>query len=198
MKKQDILAAIAAGAVFLVFLLGGKWNFLISAILSVGIYFALSLLLKPRRTIGGVDVETMQNGQQLEKAFDDAREDLKTIRECGMRSPSKPIQQGSVNLAQTGSDIISYLEVHVDKVSQARRFLNYYLDAGAEILSKYTKLRESNPPHDEMQRVERETESAVRTLDEAFSRQYSKLLNGEVMDISTDIKVLRDMADTDK
>ena len=53
MKFYDILAAVLSGILFLVLFLGLGWNLFVAILLAVGIYFALSLLLRPRKKIGG-------------------------------------------------------------------------------------------------------------------------------------------------
>ncbi|MGI6051510.1 MAG: 5-bromo-4-chloroindolyl phosphate hydrolysis family protein [Bilifractor sp.] len=212
MKLSDIISAVIAGAVFLLLLLGLNWNFLVAMVLSVGLYFTCSMILKPRKRIGGVDVENMQNGEQLEATFEDAENDLVSLKKSAetIRNHSasgtnylyaedmRAIARGTEDLVVTGKNIIHYLENHVDRIPQARRFLNYYLDTAVDILNKYTTLQSADIPSNEMRSVTQQTRSAVDTLHGAFGRQYSRLVSGEVMDIEVDVSVLKNMAANDQ
>ena len=72
-KFYDILAAVLSGILFLVLFLGLGWNLFVAILLAVGIYFALSLLLRPRKKIGGVDVELLSGGEAISAQLEDAR-----------------------------------------------------------------------------------------------------------------------------
>ena len=65
MKIYDLAAALISGILFLLLLLGLRWNPVIAIILAIGIYFALSLLLRPRKKIAGVDAELLENGVMI-------------------------------------------------------------------------------------------------------------------------------------
>ncbi|MGN0241975.1 MAG: 5-bromo-4-chloroindolyl phosphate hydrolysis family protein, partial [Candidatus Weimeria sp.] len=104
---------------------------------------------------------------------------------------------GTGRLVETGENIVHYLEKHVESISGAGRFLNYYLDTAVTILGKYIDLCRAEIPGDELKNVTDQTASAVDTLNDAFSRQYSRLLTGDMMDIESDIDVLKHMSESD-
>lgn len=198
MIRTYVISALCAGAVFLVLLLGFHWGYLMCVVIAVALFYALSLLLKPRRKIGGVDVENLENGNELEETFQDAREDLRTIQTAGAHAQSAKIRKGAEGLVKTGGSIISYLEQHVDQIPDARRFLNYYLDTAADLMQKYTDFLKNDAPQEETRAVTKQTESAILMLNDAFQNQYSRLLRGQVMDIEVDVDVLQSMSQTDQ
>ena len=171
MKFYDILAAVLSGILFLVLFLGLGWNLFVAILLAVGIYFALSLLLRPRKKIGGVDVELLSGGEAISAQLEDARKDLRDIRRSAETAVSPEIRQGAFKLAQTGENIIACLEKDVDKISVARRFLNYYLDTAVDILNKYCELQQSRAPRKEMEALTQKSIQALNMLNEAFERQ---------------------------
>ena len=191
MKVYDFLAALLSGAVFLILLLGFRWNVIIALLLAVGIYFALSLLLRPRKKIGGVDVELMDNGEMISAQLEDARKDLKDILSSADHVSEPLIRNKALALAAMGENILKYLENNVDKISAARRFLNYYLDTAVSILKKYSELSQSGAPNKEMKALTEKSIQAMDMLSEAFSRQYSRLIEGDLMDIESDIELLK-------
>ena len=104
---------------------------------------------------------------------------------------SPEIRQGAFKLAQTGENIIACLEKDVDKISVARRFLNYYLDTAVDILNKYCELQQSRAPRKEMEALTQKSIQALNMLNEAFERQHSRLIQGDLMDIESDIELLK-------
>lgn len=191
MKIQDILATVGAGIFFIVLFFLFHWNPIVAAVLAVGIYFALGFLLRPRKKIGNVDLDSIAGGEQIGAALENARSDLKEIQRAGIHSSSATIREGSSELVRTGTNIIRYLEANVDRIPSAQHFLNYYLDTAVEILKKYTELEGSGAPGKEMAELTGQTEQAIGALNTAFENQYSRLLQGEIMDIEGDIDLLK-------
>ena len=79
--KEAVMAGIATAvscAVFLLLLAIG-WNPLAAGIFSVFLYFGLGLPLKPPRRLGGIDIEKIQGGEELQRLIDEAQKDLKQI-----------------------------------------------------------------------------------------------------------------------
>lgn len=197
MKLQDVLAAVAASVVFFLLLFAAKWNFFAALAVAVIVYFACSLLFTPRRKIGGVDVESLANGEQLQATFEEAQRDLHTIDKAADQTSSEAVRGSAKSLSACGRSIIQYLETHVDKIPQARRFLNYYLDTAGDIMTRYVDFEKSGAPYSDMQQVQANTLSALKTLNQTFSSQYSRLLSGEVMNMEVDVDVLKKMAASD-
>ena len=74
-----VLSTALACAAFLFLFLFLHWNPAVAAVLSVLLYFAFGLLLKPRKKLGGIDIEKIQGGEELQRLLDEARKDLKQI-----------------------------------------------------------------------------------------------------------------------
>lgn len=197
MKRNDIFGMVIAAVVFVILVIPIHFDLIVSSIIAVGLYFAFSYLLKPKEKIGSVDIDSIQNGEKLKGEFDNAKDDIEKIGAYGRDSGDFDIEKGTIALSKTGNDIMTYLSEHIDRVPKAKRFLNYYLDTAVEILKKYASLKKNNAPADEMERVTGETKEAIKTLYAAFNDQYKRLLAGDVMDIETDIKVLRDSSKMD-
>ena len=77
--KSMALSLGAAVLFFAVTCWGAGWNFIASGILSILLYGGLLLLTKPKRKIGGVDVELLSGGEELERKLSEAREDFESI-----------------------------------------------------------------------------------------------------------------------
>ena len=92
MKKGTLLqtaAALAAAClVFFALALGLRWDLLLSAVLAVGVYVGLSLLLSPRRDRSVRFFASRADGAELSAVMEQAARDLKQVRLSAGRIPT--------------------------------------------------------------------------------------------------------------
>ena len=167
------------------------WHPVVSGIITIVLYFALDLLLRPRRKLGGVDVETMRGGEIL-AALEDAKQDLHKMQITEKFIQDEKVRQDSQNLRDSGEQLVKYLCDNPEKMSLARRFLNYYLDLAVDIIDHYVKLQESKLQTDDVKDAMERCAHAIPQLDQAFEKQHTSLIKGEILNLEADIKVLED------
>lgn len=190
-ETKQLFLSIASGiAVFGVTFFILQWQVLITAVLAVGTYVGVSLLTKPVYKLGSVNVESLRDGEELRAILIEAHRDLEVIKGAALKGNHDQIRESGLQLYETGSNIVDYLQHNPNKINIARRFLSYYLDTSAEIMSKYGRFTETKSKSVEVQRVYAQTERALTILDEAFDKQFVQLMENEIFDIETDIKVL--------
>lgn len=197
MKSKDLWSAILAAALFLVLLVGFQWNILFAAAVAVIVYFAFTFLLKPTKKIGGVDVDSIKGGEELSETIDEANDNLRQLQKAALFIRRQNLQDSALKMAESARRILRYLEKHVDQIPQVRRFMTYYLGTAAQILKRYVDFQNNGAPDSDMKRVTENTQSAVQTLNETFDSLYSRLLQGEVMNMEVDVDVLKNIAHTD-
>lgn len=190
----SIISAVASGIIFLLLLFWLRWNFFLDAALAIGVFAALLLLLKPRERIGKVYVEEMPDGAELKKYLEDAREDFKTIETCKGKIEDVKVKQVAEKLNLTAGKIIGYLEENPEKIRLARQFIDYYQDTASSLLQKYVKLQDADLGTEEVKSLKEETTEALKTLDIIFEGQFKKLLKNEMMDMSAEIRLLKQTA----
>ncbi len=186
-----IVSVLAAAVLFLLLFLFLRWNLIVCILLGVGVYFGLFFLLKPNRRIGGIDVESMPGGEELQALLDDARADLTVAERAAKEINSAPVQREAWALHRTGRKILDYLGENPDKIKPARRFLTYYLDTAAKLLTRYVDFQDTGLRSQEVTEILRKTAEALPVLNEAFERQFTHLMEGELMDVEADIELLK-------
>ncbi|MGN0597391.1 MAG: hypothetical protein ACI4J1_08715 [Ruminiclostridium sp.] len=67
-KAAAIFSAAGAGAAFIVTLFVFNLPVIVDVLIAMGAYAGLCLITKPRRRIGGMDVDFMENGEELENS----------------------------------------------------------------------------------------------------------------------------------
>lgn len=192
-----ILAVLLSFGLFTLLSLTLHFPLLLAIGLSLAAYLGFTLLLKPIIRIGKVDVETLAGGNELKAILDEARADLREIGEISRKAPHGEIKEKTAHLALSGDKILDYLEKHPNKIREGRRFTSYYLNTARDILGKYMDLAASDYNSEKMSALYQSTSSAMDTLNAAFDRQFNNLVENDIIDIQTDIEVLKNTIDTE-
>ena len=185
-----LISALISCAVFLLLFLAAGWNLAAAALLCILLYFGLGLILKPRKKIGGIDVEKIQGGEELQKLLEEAWKDLKQISRAAREITNIKAKEDAEALETGGRRILSYLEENPEKISMARRFFTYYLDTAAGLLERYTQLQETGLRTPEVTEALRKTAGTFPVLNEVFEKQFTRLMEGELMDVEAEISLL--------
>ena len=186
-----LVSALAASVVFLVLFLLLHWNLILCILLCVGIYFGLFFLLKPSRKIAGVNVESVPGGGEIRKLLDDAQADLTEIDQAIKAIADPSAKDDALTLHATGAKILAYLEENPDKIRLARRFFTYYLDTAAKLLERYVDFQNTGLRSEEVKKILQKTAQALPALNNAFEKQFTRLMQGELMDVEADIELLK-------
>ena len=188
--KQTIGATLVACGVFLAMFLGLKWELIPSAVFGVSTYAGVYLLPKPRRRIGGKDVELLQGGEEFHQLLEEAGKDLHTIKKAASAVKDPQVKQNTERLYETGNRIMSYLKQHPEKISAARRFFTYYLDTAAALADRYVQFQATGLHTEEVEGILQRTAKALPMLDRTFENQFTRLMEGELMDVEAEIALL--------
>ncbi len=188
--KQIILALLTSLALFFALFFGLKWNVFVVIILSLGTYLGVFMVTKPRLKIGNIRIDKLEDGDELKALLLDAKDDMDHIKKASAEITNLALKEESQRLYNTGVKILEYLEEHPERISTARRFFTYYLDTARDILEKYLPFQRSGLRTEDVENVFRSTQKALPILNEAFERQFNHLMQNDIIDIESDIKVL--------
>lgn len=189
-QARSVLCFFVGVAAFALLFFVAKWHFAVSALIALMMYGAVFLLTKPVRRIGGTRVDSLRGGQELLAIMSDAHDDMQAIHRASRQSKDPEIAQKAAKLHELGSRLLSYLGENPQKIGSARRFFSFYLDTGANILTKYLNLMASNPDSPQINRLTPQTARALDILQDAFMTQFNRLMQNEVMNVEADIDLL--------
>lgn len=88
--RQLMVSLLAGGGVFVLLALGVRWNFWFSALVGVGVYGGLFLLLTPKPDRVAVFFTSRPDGEQMTALMREAENDLRALRRAAGRSPTRP------------------------------------------------------------------------------------------------------------
>ncbi|MGI6072826.1 MAG: 5-bromo-4-chloroindolyl phosphate hydrolysis family protein [Lachnospiraceae bacterium] len=158
-------------------------------LIPVAVYAGVYLVSKPVIKIGSLKLSDVK-GEEMKSLMKDAYEDLDILDKTGKKIQDPTVRKLALELYQSGISIFEHLQENPDKIGLARRFINYYLDTAAGLLEKYQKLISSRVRGESVEKAKADIVSGLTVLTRAFDQQYERLMQGEIMDITTDVKVL--------
>lgn len=182
---DGLLAGIAGAVVFLVFYL----------LVDIGLVF--SLILGVAAFVGGFFLFERKRPEVIEK-----ENDLKSSLDAGdkklseIRALERKIQKPSMlSKMKEIEDLIEKILVDIKrdpaKLHNARQFLDYYLDATIQILTKYVEISSQNVKDSSIQASLTKVEGILGTIKDAFDAQLAKLLSNDVMDLDSTVQTLK-------
>ena len=201
MKKgqmRQLVLSLAAGiAVFLVLALALRWNFLLSAALGVGIYFAFWFLLAPKPDKFTLYFTDQQDAQEMQDLMAEAERDLSSLKASAEKITDVQTHSDAQALAKTGVRIYDYLRSHPEKIRSANRFLTYYLDTVGRILDQYLTYQDADLRTAEVQAFQRKVRAVLPKLNAGFEAQLTALMASERFDAEADMKVMEGLLNTE-
>lgn len=183
-------SAAAAAVLFLVLFFALDLHFLFAAACALAAYFGFYLVFKPSHRIAGVDIEDLAGGEEIRKMLEEAEQDLRAIRQDTEKISDTGVRTEAEKLYETGSRILGYLGKNPQKIRLARHFFTYYLDTAERLLARYVEFQNTGLTSGEVNEILDKTRESLPRLNEAFDQQFTHLMEGELMDVDADIRLL--------
>lgn len=181
---------LALGAFLILFVLL-KWELILCMALSAVIYLAVTFLLKPIKKIGKVDVNSLSNGEALCEKLGEAKEDYERMKKAAAEIHDGTLQKQCRELVKIAGSILKYLTDNPQKISAARRYIDYYQETAANALEHYLKLQDMYRSRKEMETTLSNMQETIKILRTAFEAQLEKLMQNEMMDMEADLNLLK-------
>ena len=121
------------------------------------------------------------------------REAIRQMRALNAKIKDKKISQQIDRLENLSDSIFQHVAKNPGKISQIRKFMNYYLPTTLKLLNSYAELSEQTVRGKNITATMAKIESMMETIVVAFEKQLDSLFGAEALDISTDITVLEGM-----
>lgn len=156
---------------------------------SLVFYLGLRFIFRPDPK-DNLKVALRTDNEELRSMFQEAEKDLAILQMVGQHDKDPVIRNHATHLFETGRNIFAYLKDHPEKVTASRQFFTYYLDTAAEILEKYQGVLNTGIQGPEIERARDQAKRALDILDVAFAKQFSRLVEGDLVDIDNELTVL--------
>lgn len=207
-RKKSVLPIYMVGGTWLVWSLAAPLykptHYIMAGLASAAVYY-LGKIIFPDRGYELDDPEEKDSEPQAQKTQAEpvSPEVQQLLQErdravSEMRRLNDSIQDPTLSqqidrLEHTTQKIMDAVAKSPDKLSQIRRFLNYYLPTTLKLLNAYDRMDATGVEGANIDGTKGRIEDIMSTICTAFDRQLDALYGQEAMDISTDINVLEQM-----
>jgi len=195
------IAAAAAGVIYAsLFPLNKPIHFLLLAGLSALIGWVVYTMAT------GLDVSkkapvqrpyTATGNPSVDQLVHHGLEMLSEIREENAQIPDEGLSAKIDELEDISRRIFTTVADKPEKAPQIRRFMDYYLPTVLKMLTNYRKLQERGVTGENADKMYGTVENAMDVVLDAFTKQHDQLYKADVLDVTTDVKVLETMLKQD-
>ena len=176
---------------FLLLFLRFHWNLILCMVLGAVMYLACSMLLRPVEKIGKIEVDSLNNGELLSERLSEAASDYERMKKAAAQIREQPLRAECSDLVNLAGNILKYLTDNPEKITAARRYIDYYQETAANVLGHYIELKKTGLSTSETEKILQRTQESVATLKAAFNMQFEKLMQNELLDMEADLKLLK-------
>lgn len=196
-KVANTVWLISFLTLFLIFSIGVFKSLILAYLASYAVkrFYQPKLDDYEKMSLGGEETKPLEKIEkkelsEYEKLIKDANKKLDIIYSCFNQTKDGEVQVQAGKLYERGIEILSYLKDHPDKISKASRFLSYYLDTAANICDKYREIEKRGLVNEDTEKATENAKRAMVLLEKAFDNEFMKLIEDDIIDIETDMKVL--------
>lgn len=194
MKASYIISIIIAAIAFCGLYLGLDLNVIFSIFISLGSYYALTLIFNRNEVLQEkIDLERLEYEQLNAQANDT----IKSIKELEGKIENPQIQSNIASICEKSYKILDSLKEKPKKMKQVRKFVDYYLPFTLKILDQYDKVENQSLTSQESKEFMERVERMLGRVNTACEAQLNNMYDLDIIDTNADIKVFETMLKTD-
>ncbi len=129
--------------------------------------------------------------EELAKTLTQGRAYIKEIREANDEIPGEEISAKLDRLETVAGQIFTIVEEHPEKLSEIRKFMDYYLPTALKLLKSYQEFDAQPVQGENITKAKKEIEDTIDMINMAFENLSDRLYQDVAMEVSADISVLR-------
>ena len=137
--------------------------------------------------------EQLHANPELKVAIEHGEAVIHAIKEANDAIPGETISQKLERLETVTSKIFRYVESHPQKLSEIRKFMDYYLPTTLKLVKAYREFDAQPIQGENILNSKKEIEETLDTINQAFENMFDDLFLSDAVDISADISVLETM-----
>ncbi len=195
-EKEDLLrhitAGLVGGGVSLLFFFGLQTT-VVLALAMGGAAFVGSLFLSAPRINRLRLISGEVSDEQTLAILGDGCEKIKILRGYKQRIKDFHVRGKLEAICKVADKIYANLARDPRDIKKARHFLSYYMETTMKVVRQYVELSEQATDNPDMRATLKHTEKVIGKMEKAFEKQLDRLLQNDVMDLDTEVKLLEGM-----
>ena len=137
--------------------------------------------------------EQTTGNPELDKMIRDGELAIAEMKRLDENIEDEKISADIRRLETVSAQIFEQIKAKPEKLSQIRRFMDYYLPTTLKLLNAYDRMAATGVSGENIDGTKTRVEQMMGTIVIAFEKQLDALFGADALDISTDITVLETM-----
>ena len=148
----------------------------------------------PHLSLKDIDEE---KAQLLSENFDKAVTDYRYLQSKQDKLGDKEINSHLKRMQRTAKNLILHLENHPERIPSAFKFIDYYQDRAVKIVQQYEELEATELSTEKVRDLKERMKSTLASLDEAYTEQFERVLNEQMLSVDAELKVMEQQLDAE-
>lgn len=207
-NQKPVVPFYAAAVVWLtyacLFPLYKPLHFILAAVAALVVFLTASLLCRNSARHPEIqkekaakkakkEAEKPTGNPELDKMLKDGRLAIAEMKRLDRNIQDPEISSEICRLEQVSEKIFEQVKADPKKLSQIRRFMDYYLPTTLKLLNAYDRAAAAGISGENIDSTMAKVSAMMKTIVRAFEKQLDALFGDSALDISTDITVLENM-----
>ncbi len=186
-----ILSGVIAGSIFVFFFLLLGFGVFLALVVGIAGYIATLLVFRGERRFEVGISGTRVSGEDMQKTLRYGEESVLEIRTLAGQIDDPAVKEKVEKIAVAVEKIFDNFKQDPGDIRRAREFLNYYLDATIKVIRRYAEISRHGIGSGNVKGSLDRAEDLMDSLLKAYEVQLARLLSNDVMDLDTEIEVLK-------
>ena len=130
---------------------------------------------------------------EIQQVIEEGKAYIRTIQQANDAIYDPVISDKLYRMEIIVKKIFDHVKENPDQVGQLRRFMNYYMPTTEKLVIAYQQMDAETVLGQNMTRAKEEIAETLDTINEAYEKLYDSMHIDIVMDVSSDISVLKTM-----
>ena len=127
---------------------------------------------------------------ELNRQIEEGRKQLDNLQTYNDQLPDPAISEKLDRMVRAGNAILSALEENPARLSEVRRFMNYFLPTAEKLVASYVAFEQAPVKGENVLSAMKSVESSLSMVAEAFEKQYDSLYRNESYNVEAEVKVM--------
>ena len=142
------------------------------------------------------DIDVHSGNDELDRmhrdCFAKAVSDYDALENAMLTITDVVMQEQLKKMQGISTRFLSYLQDHPEKIGLSRHFIEYYQDRAVMLVQKFQDLEKTGLTTAEVQSAKDDIKTILMNFDEAYEKEFTKVLNAQLMDLDAEMKVMKE------
>jgi hypothetical protein len=191
--KKFLILFLAGTAIFAACYQFTVLGFLLSSVAGAGGMLLLGSLIRviERARKGSREAAVPESVKAAGEVVNEGMEKLRRISNATRMIQSNEVAATIRDICKVGVEIFDGIKKNPGKMNKVKQFTNYYLDATKTIVEQYVELSGRTNRTPEVDQALRKVEDLLGIIRQTFDRQLANLLEDRLLDLNTELTVLK-------